>query len=182
MNNPIMLIKPYIAAIFFILIGMAVNMWGCYLFGNSLLIPLTEPKEQRIFGFLNVFLGLGIVTLAAVYARSEYKHRKIRSSKIESSICPNCLADLGKLTSLKWKSWTVSVCVECGAHLKASRIVGCLSLLIGVGIALFTALPMITGRVSVGHWWYGIILLIFGPSIGFWFLLSRNRYEMLEKK
>ncbi len=181
MRKQIRLLKPYIIAMSCILSGVAVNIWGYYLFSNSRLPPLTELNEQGMFGLLNLFLGLGIVIIAVSNAFREYKCKKMPSPITENSTCPNCNADLNNFTSLKWKSWTVSLCAACGAHLKASRLVGGLAFLIGVGIGLFTALPMITGKVSCGHWVFGVILLIFGPAMGFWLLSNCNRYEILEK-
>jgi hypothetical protein len=143
---------------------------------------LTVPKEQGIYGFLNIFLGLGIVVLAARCASREYYLRKNRLNIKEMSKCPNCNTDLIHLKSLKWKSWNVTQCAACDALLKPGRIVAGLSFLVGTGVLFTVALPMITGKVSGGHWVYGIILLIFCPAIGFWLLLNCNRYELLEKK
>jgi hypothetical protein len=173
--------KPYLVALLCIFIGVTVNLWGCTIFGSSILNPPAISKEQGIYGFLNIFFGLGIVVLAARYAWDEYRLTKNGSNIPEISKCPNCDASLTYLTSLEWKSWTVSQCAACETALKPNRVISGLAFVLGAGISLFIALPMMTGKVEGGHWAYGIILLVFCPAFSFWILLNCNRYELFEK-
>ena len=176
-----MLAKPYRAALLCMVFGLAINLWGCRVLGSAVSDSRPETTERKAYGFMNIFVGLGIVVLAARYARKEHRLAKEGPGIAETATCPRCHADLGSLASLRWKSWTVSRCAACNAPLKGDRTVAGLAFLVGSVPLLTVALPMITGKTA-GGWVCGSVLFLVCPAAGFWLLLNCSRYEGIEEK
>lgn len=176
--------SPYFVGVLCIVLGMLIDLAGLHWFGKSLLHTFQGPKEQNIYGLLNIFLGMGIVVTASLYIFHERRLRKTESKKIAVSQCPKCGTDLRASTEIGWEPLLVARCPACGVRIRPHRLGSALALSFVVLIPFLTALPVITQKVSVGHyhWPAGALIMILSPATGMWILSNACRYVIVQKE